>query len=67
MLSLVFVVCCLGNDLCEDLVAHSGRSFRVIVCCLGNDLCEDLITHSGGSFRVIVSNCVGSAGVLVSP
>ena len=29
---LVFVVCCVGTVLCNDLVTHSEVSYRVCVC-----------------------------------
>lgn len=28
----MFVVCCVGSCLCEELITHSGESNRVCVC-----------------------------------
>jgi hypothetical protein len=37
----VFVVCCLGNDLCDGLITRSEESYRVCVCvCACIIVCE---------------------------
>jgi hypothetical protein len=29
---LFFVVCCVGSDLCDDIITRSEESYRVCVC-----------------------------------
>jgi hypothetical protein len=44
----VFVVCCVGSDLCHEL------SPVFVVCCVGSDLCHELITRAEESHLVCV-------------